>query len=34
MFAEASMIAAFYHGERAIRRNATRSILQRQPGIS
>jgi len=34
VFAEASMMAAFYHGERAIRRSATGSILEHQPGIS
>jgi hypothetical protein len=34
VFAEASMMSAFYHGERAIRRNATGSILKHQQGIS
>jgi hypothetical protein len=28
------MMAAFYHGERSIRRNATDSILEHAPGIS
>ena len=31
---EASMMAAFYHGERAARWNAAGSILEPAPGIS
>ena len=30
---EASMMAAFYHGERAVRWNAAGSILEHAPGI-
>jgi hypothetical protein len=33
LFSAASMVAAFYHGERAARWTAARSILEDAPGI-